>query len=493
MARVFPPDMFTFPVFLDQLLGMSRLFDVIESKFDFRLRSASSNSFLFQRLLGREVMILISFELDHLNTVFVCTSRQVFPLVMAEPHAAAPTAEPATAPETEQPPAEVPPTVVTPVFEKRLLEAECNSLRSALLEEQRDVDPVVIHTPDLQAEDPAREQLKTLESLQNVMRATLVEQQRNMKVSMLQGRLADTVMKLQSKSIEGVEQEIKQLSACMERDVNVGQNVMDSVETTMDKVSTALGEFSTSVGTLADTLKDMAANQRTAKNVGDDQQRKMVNELYQVRDTLTHIRTNTKETSKEVKNCTWQLAELRRSGATDQNGAVSSQAGSLLFLNEDVKTAAQAVLEALGKSVTVIQETIEKGVHPDKSNKRKFEAKEAEDKERMARQKIDQEGQVESFFHPYTGQKMMLTPGQKTEFIKSLHLFQSGGEPMGVTPNTLGGTAPTMMPTNGAWCTYTAPLRAHPAGTGILPPGFPPVPLPVTLPQNLRLCMKGVW
>ena len=111
-----------------------------------------------------------------------------------------------------------------------------------------------------------------------------------------------------------------------------------------------------------------------------------------------------------------------------------------------MKTATQSVLEALGKSVTAIQETIEKGVHPDKSHKRKFKAQEAEDKERMARQKLDQEGPKESFFHPLTGQQMMLTPGQKTEFIKSLQLFQSGDKPMGVPPNTLGGTAPTMMP-----------------------------------------------
>ena len=109
-------------------------------------------------------------------------------------------------------------------------------------------------------------------------------------------------------------------------------------------------------------------------------------------------------TSKEVKNCTWQLSELR-SGAADQSGAVSSQAGSLLFiLDKNVKTATQSVLEALGKSVTAIQETIEKGVHPDKSHKRKFKAQEAEDKERMARQKLDQEGPKESFFHPFSGQ-----------------------------------------------------------------------------------------
>ena len=225
------------------------------------------------------------------------------------------------------------------------MEAECNSLRSALLEEQKEVDPVVIHTPDLQAEDPVLEQLKTLGSLQNVMRATLVEQQRNMRVSILQGRTAETVMKIQSKSIEGIELEIKHLLAYVEKEINVGQNVMDSVETTMDKVSTSLGGFATSVGTLADTLKDMAANQRTAQNVGDDQQKKMVSELGQAREMLTHIRSNTMSTSKEVTNCTWQLSELR-SGSADQSGAVSSQAGSLLFLlDENVKAAAQSVLD----------------------------------------------------------------------------------------------------------------------------------------------------
>ena len=64
-------------------------------------------------------------------------------------------------PPAEAPTAEVPQqTVVTPVFEKRLLEAECSSLRSALLEEQKGVNPVVIYSPDLESDDPVKEQLK---------------------------------------------------------------------------------------------------------------------------------------------------------------------------------------------------------------------------------------------------------------------------------------------------------------------------------------------
>ena len=69
---------------------------------------------------------------------------------------------------------------------------------------------------------------------------------------------------------------MKTMLLYLEKEMNVGQNDMDSVEATMDKVTEALGGFATSVGTLADTLKDMAANQRTAQNVGDDQQKRMV-------------------------------------------------------------------------------------------------------------------------------------------------------------------------------------------------------------------------
>ena len=127
----------------------------------------------------------------------------------------------AAAPEEVHPTQEVHPANANEVprlgFEKRLLEAECNSLRSALLEEQKEVDPVVIHTPDLQAEDPVLEQLKTLGSLQNVMHANLVEQQRNLRVSILQGRIAETVMKIQSKSIQGMELERKHLLAYVEK------------------------------------------------------------------------------------------------------------------------------------------------------------------------------------------------------------------------------------------------------------------------------------
>ena len=52
MARVFPPDMFTHLIFFvsRSVVRFSRLLDFIESKFDFRLRSASSRHVLIDFL-----------------------------------------------------------------------------------------------------------------------------------------------------------------------------------------------------------------------------------------------------------------------------------------------------------------------------------------------------------------------------------------------------------------------------------------------------------
>ena len=152
-----------------------------------------------------------------------------------------------------------------------------------------------------------------------------------------------------------------------------------------------------------------------ALNVGDDPQKKMVAELGQAREMLVHIRSNTKEATKDLKNCGWQMSELR-SGATDQNGAATTQSGSLLYLlSEDMKTSCQAVLEAMGKSVTIIQEAMEKGVHPERSHKRKLEiAQEEEEKEQRERSMLF------PVIHPFTAERMLLNQEQRNQFLLDL-------------------------------------------------------------------------
>ena len=91
---------------------------------------------------------------------------------------------------------------------------------------------------------------------------------------------------------------------------------------------------------------------------------------YEIQDSkkiLDHVRSNTLTTSKETKNAAWQVSELR-------SGSVSAQKGSLLYvISEDLRTATQSTMDALGKSVKAVNETIEAGVNPEKSLKRKYE------------------------------------------------------------------------------------------------------------------------
>ena len=220
---------------------------------------------------------------------------------------------------------------------------------------------------------------------------------------------------------------------------------------------------------LADTLKDMAANQRTAQNVGDDQQKRMVSELGQCREMLVHVRNNTKESVKDLKNCAWQMSELRSRG-TDQKGAVTSQSGSMLYLiSEDLKTSWQATLDALHKSVSAIQDSIEQGVHPERSHKSKMElAQEEEEKEKKKR------AMLFPVIHPYTGERMFLTEEQHKQFFEDLQKMKP--EQFGKGGAVGQGTATGSEPSYGGKGSYGVAGQGYPP-----PPGFPPV-APATLP-----------
>ena len=109
---------------------------------------------------------------------------------------------------------------------------------------------------------------------------------------------------------------------------------------------------------------------------------------------------------------------------------MSAQKGSLLYIiSEDLKTATQSTFDALAKSVKSVNETIEAGVNPEKSLKRKFEEDQEQQRvedqkkeaERLQKEQEDQERQqVTMMIHPYTGAHMYLTGEQKEQFIRDL-------------------------------------------------------------------------
>ena len=376
-------------------------------------------------------------------------------------------------------PAEVPPapTGAPPAappsaeIDTGVLEVEMRGLSATMVEvtavkKEDEVTPL----PPATGADPeslGQIQLDTLIQIQNGIAKQCSLQEASLRAQMVGSKMVETLSKLMGARSQSLEREMKTMLLYLEKEMNVGQNVMDSVEATMDKVTEALGGFATSVGTLADTLKDMAANQRTAQNVGDDQQKRMVSELGQCREMLVHVRNNTKESVKDLKNCAWQMSELR-SGATDQSGAVTSQAGSMLYLkSEDLKTSCQATLEAMHKSVTAIQNSIEQGVHPEKSHKRKLELAH-EEEEKQKREK----NMLIPMIHPYTGARMYLNQEQQKQFL--IDLQSMGPEQFGKGGTTGAGTATGSEPSGGKG--GYAPGQGFPP-----PPGFP---LPTTSGQG---------
>ena len=259
------------------------------------------------------------------------------------PVVAATAAAPAEAPPalTGEPPAATPSSEI----ETGLLEVEMRGLSATMVEVTtvKKEDEVIPMAPATGAdpESLGQIQLDALIQIQNGIAKQCGLQEASLKAQMVGSKMVETLSKLMGARSQSLEREMKTMLLYLEKEMNVGQNVMDSVEATMDKVTTALGGFATSVGTLAETLKDMAANQRTARNVGDDQQKRMVSELGQCREMLVHVRNNTKEATKDL------MSELR-SGSADQNGAVTAQSGSRLYLvSEDMKTSCQAVLDVL--------------------------------------------------------------------------------------------------------------------------------------------------
>ena len=109
---------------------------------------------------------------------------------------------------------------------------------------------------------------------------------------------------------------------------------------------------------------------------------------------------------------------------------MSANKGSLLYLiSEDLKTSTQSVLNAIATSVKSLNETVEAGVNPEKSLKRKFqeyqEQQRAEnqrkEEERLQKEQEEQERrQLVTMIHPYTGQQMQLTGEQREQFIRDL-------------------------------------------------------------------------
>ncbi len=212
-------------------------------------------------------------------------------------------------------------------------------------------------------------------------------------------------------------------------------------------------------------MKDLVAGIRRSSSERKALQDGFNKTLQQLEEYCKHVRGNAndiKTSATHIKNTAaniqWELSELRTGGQSQASGDVTANGGSLLSsIGITVDNGLSSLLEGVTKLVHEVQAQM--AAAPDPALKRKADEQMFAEFERQRRalEHQKQQGRKEKCFHPTTGQEMYLTPGEKTVFFKSLHLFRPQDVPMG---------SPTSMP--------GAPTGAAGASTGVLgvPPGY---------------------
>ena len=348
-------------------------------------------------------------------------------------HAAAPT-DTQEVPVAHRDGEETPTPEVSHTTTLALLQAEMDSVVKSMsdLVKVKEEDQITLYEPkdpESGEVDVAKEQYDVLVKIQHDLKRQQEVQRATLTSQFLLGKMQETMSKLLTERSNDFERQRKSMMSYMKQESSSDQYAIDQVEAVVEKVTGTLDQFKSSLTTLSSTIKDLSADQRSQGTQHIDVLKGIHYEVQDSKKILDHIRANTLTTSKETKNLGWQVSELR-SGSVDAKGAVSAQKGSLLYvISEDLKTATQSTFDVLAKSVKSVNETIEAGVNPEKSLKRKYEEHQEQQRvedqkkeaERLQKEQEEQERQqVTMVIHPYTGQQMYLTGEQKDQFFRDL-------------------------------------------------------------------------
>ena len=370
------------------------------------------------------------------------------------------------------------------------------------VKEEDQITPYVKESDEV---DVAKEQLDVLVMIQNDLKRQQAVQESMLKSQFLLGKMQETMSKLLTERSNDFERQRSAMMRHMQEETSLHQNAMDQVESVVEKVSTTLDQFTSSLTTLSSTIKDLSADQRSQGTQHIDVLKGIHYEIQDSKKILDHVRANTLTTSKETKNLGWQVSELR-SGSVDGKGIIS----------EDLKTATQSTFDVLAKSVKSVNETIEAGVNPEKSLKRKFEEHQEQQRvedqqkeaERLQKEQEDKERQqLVQILHPYTGQPMYLTGEQRDQFFRDMAAVKptdfktnvsvgtgSGTPPIPPTgfppgpPTGFGYGAMPSMGTPGATMNPGAPVNPGTPMTPSHPPGYVPS---FTAPASLPVLPKS--
>ena len=167
------------------------------------------------------------------------------------------------------------------------------------------------------------------------------------------------------------------------------ENVKENIKLGTEGVDSSLAAFAEAFGNFINTMKDLLAGIRASSSERKALQEGFNKTLQQLEEYCKHVRGNTndiKGSASHIKtaatNIQWELSELRTGGKSASSGAVDSNGGSLLAaIGVSLQNEATNLLEGITKIAHHMQdelanripESVEKGVDPAKSLKRKRE------------------------------------------------------------------------------------------------------------------------
>ena len=111
--------------------------------------------------------------------------------------------------------------------------------------------------------DVAKEQLDVLVNIQHDLKRQQQVQESMLKSQFLLGKMQETMAKLLTERSEDFERQRSAMMRHMQEETTLHQNAVDQVESVVEKVGTTLDQFTSSLTTLASTIKDLSADQRS--------------------------------------------------------------------------------------------------------------------------------------------------------------------------------------------------------------------------------------
>ena len=251
------------------------------------------------------------------------------------------------------------------------------------------------------------------------------------------GKLVTSNARLLSHHLEQMNEKLDGLTEWMKKDCESGQSCFEETRVTM-------AEFAKKFDVLSESIKFMSATSKTSAHDEAEVKKKMMLELANSREVLSHIRArgNTGKVDKKIGDLLWQIGELRSGGTqrdtADQNG------GSLLSVLEvQLDNIASSLKEEFGKLSADLREAVERGVDPEKSLVAK-KRKEMKTPDPAPEKRV-------KYFNPLTGQAFEGTAAEREAHMREWMAAYQGGTP--VTPS-----GPSSVP------------------PGSMPPGFGPLP-----------------